>query len=75
MRIGVAESPNLSTSQEHSDRLLASPRDNSVGRVSLLAALSGTVLCHVALALGIFPHMVWLPIVAAALRQRLWEAC
>src|SRR5260221_2489498 len=71
MKIGLAESPNLSTSQEHSHRPLSPPRDNAVGRVSLLAALSGTVLCHAALALRIFPHKAWLSIVAAGFEAAL----
>src|ERR1043166_9075344 len=71
MRIEVAESPNLSTSQEHPHRPLPPSRDNAVGRVSLLVALSGTLLCHAALALGIFPQKTWLSIVAAGFEAAL----
>ncbi len=71
MRIELAESPNLSTSQEHPTRPMPPPRDNTVGRVSLLVALSGTVLCHVVLALGIFPHKTWLSIIAAGFEAAL----
>src|SRR5262245_2555314 len=46
-------------------------RRNSVGMVSLLAALGGTVMCHVALTTGTFANAVWLRILAAGFEAAL----
>ncbi|HEV8717120.1 MAG TPA: DUF445 domain-containing protein [Candidatus Binatia bacterium] len=66
----LAEAPTPDPSRGPSARQPRARR-NSVGMVSLLAALGGTAMCHIALAPGAFGNAAWLRILATGFEAAL----
>ncbi len=66
-----AEAPIPDTSYDPRVRRQPARRRHSVGTAALLAALGGTVMCHVALAAGFFPDAASLRILAAGFEATL----